>query len=929
MSDISQLPKTTVIDRALLLVKKHQKLTKKIACVHWPGYLCEYFSEVDLSLLRELGKFASETRKQLSNEDSLIRLKTNKPLGMPNLSGEFEKVKTEVWNEGVIEPNLEPEEGLAKELTNDELIQNAIADQANKMFEAKRLNTETLVQMFDTKGDFTSEAADYFCKLLEEQYPGSKFIHLNQCLSSSGSRSLHAVEINVKESDNVFFIFNRSQKKLFDNSTLQNLGHHWAIASFMFSGQVYFGDGLYKSMPTNLKEVLNDYYKIKFDKDIDDIKNLSTNQNFPRQRDGHLCGFIAIMLLTILQDEKVFEFIKSDKSLPQLEVKKFLIFSPSTYGKYIRQILLSAYSSSTINRRMFISDECLDIIANTMKGENGKKSSGKGFQEKFRTVPSRPEKHKTAPKVSKKNANLRSHNRYEVLNEGTNSRKEAFVFTDKKCEDSDDNIDVVIEDIGSDSDADRNCRTPFNLESPDNSLPGKANDSIHNEQGPSERRDPETYVEKANLVDYELASPLPPGNDSKKNHEALVQKANLVDSDFIGKLVIMNKKGAFNHAYKIDSDGYKWKRKWQKVNQRKGKTTWSCTGMISEEKCSAEKSVTKTKLVKQIVVEYTSKHTFCNFTKDAFNEKANEELMNEADSNMNRKDGDKDIETMEGDVVDELIFADMIVEEENLLSQEEQLLNNSDHETSANDNSFECEKDFQETEDATKIVEEIETDPKEVRTENDCQNQEEVGDNHDPHENLEDTFECTRGADDEITEIVNENQANHEQGIDSRAISGENTNSEFVIFKVKRKPMKFERFQIQQFSTKYFVENSLVVFVNGPDGIHFDSHTWTDFHGGHGNGKGITTMRCSGSKTCELRKKKWTCSGLCPNERFCCKFFTDFPIQICLYMGEHNHEIVKSGFVNVREVDSTGNEMEFEESTTIDHEKSHVSEKKN
>jgi hypothetical protein len=252
---------------------------------------------------------------------------------------------------------------------------------------------------------------------------------------------------------------------------------------------------------------------------------------------------------------------------------------------------------------MFISDECPDIITNTMKGEIGKKSSGKGFQEKFMTVPSRPEKHKTAPKVSKKNTNLRSNNQYEVLNEGTNSRKE----------ESDDNIDVVIEDIGSDSDADRNCRTPFNLESPDNSLPG--NDSIHNEHArslPSERRDHETYVVTTNLVENELACPLPPGNDSKKNHEALVQKANLVDSDFIGKLVITNKKGAFNHAYKIDSDGYKWKRKWQKVNQRKGKTTWSCTGMISEEKCSAEKSVTKTKLMKQIMVEYTSKHTFCN-----------------------------------------------------------------------------------------------------------------------------------------------------------------------------------------------------------------------------------------------------------------------------------------------------------------------------
>ena len=162
-----------------------------MASIHWPGYLCEYFSEVDLSLLRELGKFAMETRKQLLNEDSLIRLKTIKPLGMPALSGEFEKVKTKVWNEGVIEPNLEPIEGLEKELTNDELIHNAIADQANKMFEARRLNTETLVQMFTSKGNFTSEAADYFYKFLKEKHHGSKFIYLNQCLSSSGSKKTY------------------------------------------------------------------------------------------------------------------------------------------------------------------------------------------------------------------------------------------------------------------------------------------------------------------------------------------------------------------------------------------------------------------------------------------------------------------------------------------------------------------------------------------------------------------------------------------------------------------------------------------------------------------------------------------------------------------------------------------------------------------
>ena len=52
-------------------------------------------------------------------------------------------------------------------------------------------------------------------------------------------------------------------------------------------------------------------------------------------------------------------------------------------------------------------------------------------------------------------------------------------------------------------------------------------------------------------------------------------------------------------------------------------------------------------------------------------------------------------------------------------------------------------------------------------------------------------------------------------------------------------------------------------------------------------------MRCKENKTCQLKKKKWSCSGFCPGSRFCCKFYTSSTIQVCIYIGIHNHKISK------------------------------------
>ena len=51
-----------------------------------------------------------------------------------------------------------------------------------------------------------------------------------------------------------------------------------------------------------------------------------------------------------------------------------------------------------------------------------------------------------------------------------------------------------------------------------------------------------------------------------------------------------------------------------------------------------------------------------------------------------------------------------------------------------------------------------------------------------------------------------------------------------------------------------------------------------------------------------MRKKKWTCKGKCEGERFCCKY-KQFPMQICLYMGSHSHQITKEGFLDLEHID--------------------------
>ena len=70
---------------------------------------------------------------------------------MPDLSTRYGKLQDEVWNQQLVEADLQPNALLANELTDEELLQNAVAVEANEMYENKRLNTESFQTLLDPK----------------------------------------------------------------------------------------------------------------------------------------------------------------------------------------------------------------------------------------------------------------------------------------------------------------------------------------------------------------------------------------------------------------------------------------------------------------------------------------------------------------------------------------------------------------------------------------------------------------------------------------------------------------------------------------------------------------------------------------------------------------------------------------------------------
>ena len=895
------------------LVKTYNSFIFQQSCIFWPGYHQEYFSLYDLKMLKEFQEYVQKTRRQLKQEESVAQRKVSRPNGMPDLSGRYEKLQSEVWNQQVFDTNLEPDVNLVNELSHEELLQSAMAREDNEMFLNKRLNTESLLTLINPKGWLNSEVVEYFCKMLQEEYPGSMFVHLNQCLAKSEARTLHASEINVKQSGNIHFIFIRCPKMLFDNSRLTNLSDHWAMASILSDGNVIFGDSLYTNIPINLKAVLNDYYHIKFGKNITKIVNISGGRYFPKQRDGHLCGVIALMNLVLCEDEAVLRILKNNQILPSIQQRKFMIFSPSTYGYYLRQIFMTSYSDGSLNRKMFLSDKDFTLISGIL---NNVQTQNNRSQEKFQSVSKR--KLQKMTKVSetnskcsdvlpqKNNSNLvleENANRYNVLGE-------------------EDNTNVQLEDVGSDFNDDKTAPEPVSESSLGakscsmSSSASKAGTRSSNSQARC-NVDSITPTTNKKSLQTRIAYPNRFRNVKKMKGDIVENSKDIVEH---AKVIVENSKdivGNSKFELRVNCDGYSWKRKWKKNAKNrniKNKVVWSCVEMENGKQCLALKVVSKTDFGKKKNVQYISKHSLprCGVKPDCNHEPGTPSPSKQIDVQSTPKHSNSltskqfFLSTPEHlsisptkpstpttprhpppsteKVPDPRNIRSMLTTPSPLkpaiptLSLLKSINGSKSVEGSINSGEATTPKETLGTSLQNESMSALDS--------------QEMFNNDDEQSSINDNsmIEGSKKEDNEPENIYN---------IDGTK-AATNNEDEFVIFKMRKKAIKFCRFEINKFVKKFFVENSCAVFVNGLDGTNFDTHSWKSFHGGHGIGTGITTSRCNDSTNCEMRKKKWTCIGKCPGERFCCIYFKEIKIQICLYIGKHTHEIVKDDYMDLR-----------------------------
>ena len=173
------------------------------------------------------------------------------------------------------------------------------------------MNTESLQKLSVKDGLITCEFMDYFCNLLKDLNPDNDYIYLRQGLADPTARILHATEINIKRSKSIFFVFNRSEKFILEDNNLANL-NHWAAVAFLSNGEVILADSIYNTIPQNFFQCFGDYYKIKYDKEIDAkcLTNLSGRKNFPSQRGSSICGLVTLMIVILLDNEKIVDLFK-------------------------------------------------------------------------------------------------------------------------------------------------------------------------------------------------------------------------------------------------------------------------------------------------------------------------------------------------------------------------------------------------------------------------------------------------------------------------------------------------------------------------------------------------------------------------------------------------------------------------------------------
>ena len=255
---------------------------------------------------------------------------------------------------------------MGNDMPDEAAIIEALRASSDHFYAARMLNTESLQLMADEHGYMSSESIDYFVSLINERNPLILNIHLSQEFGEEHIRVAHAESLKNRNYQQINFIFNRSRRKVFEHGVLRN-NNHWAAASILCSGEVLFIDSLYDDVPEDLPQVLGAYYRVKTGKPIPKINNLSLGPNSPAQRgESNLCGFIAVMVLTMLEVPTIIEKMKYKGEVIDTDNLDELMMFPSSFNMYLRHVFQMAYSVNDISVNFFISSEGKEVIKQKM-----------------------------------------------------------------------------------------------------------------------------------------------------------------------------------------------------------------------------------------------------------------------------------------------------------------------------------------------------------------------------------------------------------------------------------------------------------------------------------------------------------------------------------------------------------------------------------
>ena len=451
---------------------------------------------------------------------------------------------------------------------------------------------------------------------MEEENPESRYVYLHQALANQDQRILHAQEINVKGSQDVFFIFNRSLTQMFDIELRTN--NHWAIGIICSNGEVLFADALYKNPPANFTEVVGDYYQEKFGRKLkrSNLINLSGRKNFPIQRDGSLCGLIVLMILVLSQHKSIIEMFKFNGYRLQVDDLLDLVFEPSYYQSYLRKIFQTAYSEGRLCITSFISSQGMEklerkliflrkdlehfgrrpctepnsFIKKPKSMKNNKSASAeepRSMQNEKPKPPEQPQymkkKKLTSPEqpIKKKRPSSPEQHKSMKKKKKTSPPKQPQPMQSPEQVETRNMYDVLIEDI--DEDLSEDGRAPNIIDCP--------NLSSTLSRGKARPLDKEKEEKPAEKHECSNDEDIINEKHSDQMKETVSRDSILVSPNFIGTIQMESQKyddkGRRNAI--VDTDGYKWKR----ATNKNRKTVYKCSALRDGMECSAVKSIVK------------------------------------------------------------------------------------------------------------------------------------------------------------------------------------------------------------------------------------------------------------------------------------------------------------------------------------------------